>query len=1466
MGSTGNQSGASSTAYPPSLYDTSVSSASGPSPGGNNKTNYSSSMAYTSGEPAPLPNSSRYQRQQQQQQEQQQQQQQQQQNYQQQQNQRGLYPSPKISRSSTMDCAEYAHHHPDMSAMSDPGGSSPPRSSDYDRHLSNIEYARSDIQVVSPSSQKLKQRYRDLQSIEKQKSHQSQSQSQSIRSRYQSSRRTIPTQSPPPQHRPQQQQQKAEGRYHRSQPYYSRDAVPEGGTSREVSSSAFVSTNEEDDYHNNKYNDRQHQLDASSSSSALNIKDLKKKLWNDDEVLQVSILSSSSSSSPPLTRQPQLQSSPPLTRQPQQLQEPIRIPSPPSYKKESRFARSLSPRRRQAQQYHQPTISTDDANHPPIRKASSTISETYHPPIRKASSTISETSSSVLRNNHYNNSNRFHSKFYEAALVARKNRGEIKNNNCDPVEGNDLQEPPPQRQRQLQSSSSRDFDDEDISNYNNYNNYNNRRHPTTIPSSASTNNNMQTQPTASENYNGIKVAKYNRNYSDHDNKARRPPIIPPSPPSSSYSPDVNMERQGRRQQEYELPHHRQQQQQQQSLEHRGRSTEKPSHMGRMTRSRSPLIQKRVRSLSRDPASDPSRGQERDHRGVVDNDLHFNWNKEDRHVRGMDKQGNIDGGGVGVGGGRTSRDSLVNSESPQNRTTIDDDNNGNNTSWGRRARVVDNVTRKMGFTDQSGSKLDHDVLDYRQRQRLAVDKAIDLHREGRESRREHQQQQQQHLHELSPHHNNNDNEIGKERMANLVDKLSAINRDNPEAALAQIDSILRQESRDSYPVENNAGLSGKVEIQKPNYPNYHTESSPATGRENGNEDEDEDEDEDTNFNNEEDDDDDESDVSSITNPTFQQGSSRRYHDHVQVVSKRNDPLLYIEENNHYNMHNVTSSNTGTRDASTSKSPFNPSTSSFRRPRPSNLLNYTMPTTSPPTDTRNDSYKMSRSSRKRQQLKKDPPPSTINVKDDNPARIETPVGPSSDVLLSKSRGEIIESNRSTKDSLNVSHESSTSMLLKGKPKKKLDKFIADKQGLADKIRGWDDLSNQMSKSRSEQEGNIQNCKIIESRTRALPESRKSDQRRHPWNDTAMDLVQTKDTSMEGEIGIEIQMAARENHYNSVTHTYEVETQDFTGIGKAKFDESSSGNLIPNINQSLKGVPQFNPHKQEKSRYEQRRNRKDNAKENDSTWEAIPPSSFFPDINEDCEPVRHERSQTQDATSPKSSPLERGINYNIQSTNRYQSKSQPYSRSPTDSPRRKNAPKNSQPNDLGVFLGGNKYEKDINLSIADVNKFKMENENGVTESRSSIARSLACKTVECADLRPKEKRRGFLRAFMERKKKKAGASVGYAASAAAGSVTAQSTSAESRGVKSMSQINSSSISHSSQSPSRGTIRLLPPLHGVMDQRKGTVDESSRGRINSRSASAPRPRSNSLEKFRTASMAKKFNRVMQLYDTDEV
>jgi len=1110
-----------------------------------------------------------------------------------------------------------------------------------------------------------------------------------------------------------------------------------------------VSTNEDEG--DNDYND--HQPDASSSST-VNIKDLKKQLWNDDEILQVRI----PSPSPPTTTAT-LQS---------QVQESIRGSSP-SYK-ESRFVRSLSPRR---QEYHKSFISD---NRPPIRKAGSTISET----------------SSFLRNN-YNN-NKFHSKFYEAAVVAQ-NRGN--SNDCQLGE-NGPEKPPQQRRR---SSSSRDFDDEN-SNYNC-----NRRYA--IPLSST----KTASETISKNYDET-VAKYYRKKRDSpqiDNnvgKGRRPPIIPPSP--SSHSSDVNIEQQGRRQQE----------QRQQSFVHRGRNT------------------KTSRRHS-DADTGPSIEQELNYNGVDDDDddIPLTWGREDHHVRGEGMNGNIDNG--------------------------NNFNNGNSASWGRRATVADSATMRKSFTDQYGSRSKH-LVDHSQRQRAAVDEAIESHKEVKYRR------EQQNPHDRSRHH---DNETGKVRMANLVDKLSAVNRDDPETALVQIDSILRQESLGPYHIEN---------FRKPRYT---PESSP-----NGQLDDDDDEDEDDTFNN--DGDDDESDVSSITNPTFQQGSSRQHHDRVRAVSKKPD-LLYIQENNHYSMHNVASTNIGIKDACISKSPFNPSTSSFRRPRPSQLLNYTMSTTtSPPPDTTKDSFTMSRSERKRQQLKNDPPPSTINMKDDM-ANIETPIGQSNDVRLLQSRdkfiqqeeiemGTNIESSHSKKHTSNVSQGSSTAMMLRGKPKKKLDKFIADKEGLAEKIRVWDDLSNQMSKSRSEQDENIKN---VEKRTRALVEPHKINPRRHPWDELSMDFVRTKDTSMDGAIGVETEMAVREDHYNFERNTSETE---------ADSHESSSDNLMPNINQPLKRIPQFNLHKQERSKYEQKIY-KDKTKENDITWEAIPPSSFFPDINKDCEPVLNEKYQKQEASSLKSSSPDWDPNCSAESIYRYPSKSQRHSRSSTDFSSRKmcverhendpvdqvefqssrkeygkgedpirtdqlSKPKNSQPSDIGEFLGGTRYEEEINLSIVDVNKVKVRNENRETESRS-IARSLACTTVGSRELRPKDKRRGFLRAFMDRKKKKATASAGYAAST--GSVAAHSISVESRGVKSMSQINSSSRSHCTQSHSvsNGTLRILP------DTRNGAVvDKRSREQISSRSASAPRPRSNSLEKFRTASMAQKFNRVIQLYDTDEI
>ena len=107
------------------------------------------------------------------------------------------------------------------------------------------------------------------------------------------------------------------------------------------------------------------------------------------------------------------------------------------------------------------------------------------------------------------------------------------------------------------------------------------------------------------------------------------------------------------------------------------------------------------------------------------------------------------------------------------------------------------------------------------------------------------------------------------------------------------------------------------------------------------------------------------------------------------------------------------------------------------------------------------------------------------------------------------------------------------------------------------------------------------------------------------------------------------------------------------------------------------------------------------------------------------------------------------------------------------------------------------------------------------------------------------------MERKKKKEAASIGYTASTA--SLAAQTMSIESRGVKSMSQLISTGISHSAHPPSSSN-----ETHGVLNQKNGFVDASK--------ASVSSQRSKSFEKYRTASMAQKFDRVMRLYDDDEV
>lgn len=122
---------------------------------------------------------------------------------------------------------------------------------------------------------------------------------------------------------------------------------------------------------------------------------------------------------------------------------------------------------------------------------------------------------------------------------------------------------------------------------------------------------------------------------------------------------------------------------------------------------------------------------------------------------------------------------------------------------------------------------------------------------------------------------------------------------------------------------------------------------------------------------------------------------------------------------------------------------------------------------------------------------------------------------------------------------------------------------------------------------------------------------------------------------------------------------------------------------------------------------------------------------------------------------------------------------------------------------------------------------------------------KISESMDKQQSTKRRGFLRAFIRREKKRH----------PQGPITTPSV--NSGGVQSL--------------PSPGSCRrpqaalpIVPMPAGFLEP---TEMESGRGRRTLRSNSRSRPprtRSNSLERFRTASMAQKFSRVMRLYEHD--
>ena len=1062
-----------------------------------------------------------------------------------------------------------------------------------------------------------------------------------------------------------------------------------------------------------------------------------------------------------------------------------RDPSPPRYNN-TRIQQSLSPeRRRQGSAPPSTNISRYARSLSPRRRQyqqSSPMTNESPSQIRKASSTMSDTS--------YNS--RFNSKFVAAALEAQK-RGDGNNNEIEEAQRHHVPQYQQQREHQNQSFSSRPLNGSDSKQH--------RIIPTSSPVHYSSNQNGDAHR---------KVPQYHRgsdtyvNTSRSSSEIRQRPAIPPSPSSSSSPSITNNGRQDRPQQKHFVPGDR------------GRESpqfRKNDLSARKIRPPSPLLLDRIKSFDHEYYNDSTRvvsdvreqgydrGSARHDHQPVSND---GW-------RGMNyHDNNNNNNGHEVAGRNTMRNQYIAKEDDVQRPPQE-----------RFQKERINHHGQKGFSNELSSP------------------SVNRQNTNGGSYPKHQQIEMNGSRDMA-------GDIERERMASLVDKLSAVNRANPQSALAQIDSILREESRSSnsqsFGNSNDVDNRKDVKLQQ-SHQNYPESNLAEREFENNGEDDNNDEEED-----------DSSDVSSITNPTFQPGTSNSKY-------AKNVDSLYIQGDDRYNMHSTAPNN---------NLGFNPSTSSFRRPRPSHLHNYS-------NDTSKDPNTISRSEWKRQQLQTFPPPSTIKVKDGQDIN-GGPLQDSADVrerMLQKNmKIEASRSNQSSKVSRQpdnveasrfnrtnkvsrqpdkveafranknntVSRAPEISRIKQDKPKKKLDRFINDKQQLAEKIRGWDELSNQelsnqMSNSRSEQEANLEVHQNIAAFSKP-----------HPWDSAN---IQTKDTSMENADGIEASISTRTHAFGSYMRELDAEAEISVGGSRAPSniqanyfanarrnikdkggtsrgtnrgtnpfaDESVESNekhtqtrnrypdfpdpdfpdldqvdsnTIPNVEVSMNGIPQFNPSGQQPYPSSNRDEKKSDGE--GSSWVEMPPSSFFPDVNEDFVPIT------------SSSKL---------------------SRKPS-------------------VVSGPRVTSRGQLKLQD---------KDLEDDPRSIAR-LACKTVAPKEPKVKEKKRGKLNFFMKKKKTNP-RSIGYTASASGGSLSGMSVSLESRGVKSASHVPSSS-----RPMPQSNFQILAPPPGV----SAVAKNAPRGRPGQQNASSTRRgRSKSSEKFRSTSMAKKFNRVMQLYDDDD-
>ncbi|KAL3919497.1 MAG: hypothetical protein SGILL_003724 [Bacillariaceae sp.] len=961
---------------------------------------------------------------------------------------------------------------------------------------------------------------------------------------------------------------------------------------------------------------------------------------------------------------------------------------------------------------------------------------------------------------------------------------------------------------------------------------------------------------------------------------------------------------------------------------RGRSVEPPRGTSR-GRLPSPLIQDRIRSLSQDPSPrQQTIGYEYDHRPSAKQSPHSNDPRDDSFEATIGMFGSEDGSrNTPVGA------AYVAAVSHRQQPTVSPrDGNGGTHSQVRETGHVA-TSAHWQRTDSSGTRTSPQVA-----HKFIGESPLKHHR----NIREHEEQTAP----PSPAGN-------KVKMAQLMAKLNSVNRNNPEIALAEIDKILRQESHMSAPFTSDDQL-------------------PKQGdRMDG------------------DNDDDDSDVSSITDPTYQ-GNSKPYFDRIRVVSPHGDKMPHKRQSP--TMEGETPTKLG----------YNPSTSSFRRPRPSHLQNYAKTPTVSQEPATPAGLNVNHQADVGLRQVADPAPSPSSGSNvfsnsfmENPfdeyasvpderqeprdARISREPSPATDFVehrVSDSKA-IDRISSSTEQAKSIPRESPKTTTTSDRPTKpkgggksgKLDKFISDKEALANQIRAWDSLSNGVSKSEPKNAKRESQVGFLADQALSLPHPPNHSSRRHPWDGkvpSRMENVNMRDTSMDEAIGIETEMTIR-GDYNgtgAVAYRKKVEprkenesvdapependhfaagreiiknrAEDYLPIDPVyhiddKIDEEkkvadaeaadikfpdiplermsppeeneqvpSDINLMRNITKSPDGALQFSPTSQPNPQTQPKAQRiQREAEKEGSSWVAMPATTFFSDFNKTLNPfgestsankptsneqplppshatrstARSEETRNRDTNPPTdSSPLFPSMSDLPESKGRIEiapdtSAAPRVSRSAAKTPRaRRDGPPNAGPVDLDDFddfgnspLNQSTEQAEIEVSLMEMeaNRRSMQSNNtGVAASRSG-ARSLACHTVggnkEGQQLSTRDKKKGFLRAFIERKKKKAaagGATVGHAASAA--SVTAHSLSLESRGARSV-----------PVTPATPEIRLMAPPPGVMDRRALTPNRGRRGQRSAKN-STNRARSNSLERFRSPSLAKKFNRVMKLYDDE--